>query len=165
MNTKKCLNFLLSLSCWLHKSGNNLKVLNITKVPKEINKLNPKVHDDTIHYLYLGNIFKMNTNSDKGGLVEGGKVVLLVVPGYAQTLLWALHTQQGRFFSGECTVGYNDFNNLVAQTCWWLPNYFLRHNLKKKFSVFEPSCAHLNAKFRKNANKNKKFSFKNSIWV
>jgi hypothetical protein len=62
-------------------------VLNITKVPKEINKLNPKVHDDTIHYLYLGNIFKMNTNSDKGGLVEGGKVVLLVVPGYAQTLL------------------------------------------------------------------------------
>ncbi len=59
-----------------------------------------KSTDDTIHYSYLGNIFKMNSNGDKGGLVEGGEVVLLVVPGYAQTLLWALHTQQGRLFSG-----------------------------------------------------------------
>ncbi len=45
-----------------------------------------KSTDDTVHYSYLGNIFKMNTNGDKGGLVEGGKVVLLVVPGYAQAL-------------------------------------------------------------------------------
>jgi hypothetical protein len=32
-------------------------------------------------------------------------------------------------------IGYNDFNNLVMQTLWWLPNKILRH-IHKKISVF-----------------------------
>ncbi len=30
----------------------------------------------------------------------------------------------------------NDFNNLVMQTLWWLPNKILRHIHKKRFSIF-----------------------------
>ncbi len=33
-------------------------------------------------------------------------------------------------------LGYNDFNNLVMQTIWWLPNKILRHIHKKRFSIF-----------------------------
>jgi hypothetical protein len=34
------------------------------------------------------------------------------------------------------SLGYNDFNNLVMQNLWWLPNKILRHIHKKRFSVF-----------------------------
>jgi hypothetical protein len=35
-----------------------------------------------------------------------------------------------------CRVGYNDFNNLVMQTLWWLHNQILRYIHKKIFSFF-----------------------------
>ncbi len=35
-----------------------------------------------------------------------------------------------------CVLGYNDFNNLVMQTLWWLPIKILRHIHKKRFSIF-----------------------------
>ncbi len=35
-----------------------------------------------------------------------------------------------------CLVGYNDFNNLVMQTLWWLHNKILRYIHKKIFSIF-----------------------------
>ncbi len=35
-----------------------------------------------------------------------------------------------------CTVGYNDFNNLVMQTLWWLHSKILRNIHNKRFSVF-----------------------------
>ncbi len=50
-----------------------------------------------------------------------------------------------------CSVRYNDFNNLVMQTLWWLPNKILRHN-----HFFEPFLAHLQSKFTKSAKNSKK---------
>ncbi len=35
-----------------------------------------------------------------------------------------------------CTVGYNDFNNLVLPGRWWLLNWILRHIYKKAFQFF-----------------------------
>ncbi len=59
-----------------------------------------------------------------------------------------------------CTIGYNDFNNLVMQTLWWLPNKILRHIQKKRFSVFL-------SRFLRICNQSvqKVLIFKNSIWV
>ncbi len=34
------------------------------------------------------------------------------------------------------TLGYNDFNNLVMQTLWWMPNKIVRHIHKKNVSRF-----------------------------
>ncbi len=37
----------------------------------------------------------------------------------------------------HCTIGYNDFSNLVLSgRFWWLQNLILRHIYKKKFSGF-----------------------------
>ncbi len=44
--------------------------------------------------------------------------------------------QTGGWIVGICTLGYNDFNNLVMQTLWWLHNSILRHIYKKRFYVF-----------------------------
>ncbi len=55
-----------------------------------------------------------------------------------------------------CALGYNDFNNLVMQTLWWLPNKILRHIHNKRFPFFEPFPAHLQSKLTKSANKSKK---------
>ncbi len=64
-------------------------------------------------------------------------------------------------------LGYNDFNNLVMQTLWWLPNKILRHINKKKIfrflSRFFRICNQSVQKVLKRATK--KFSLKNSIWV
>ncbi len=46
-----------------------------------------------------------------------------------------------------CPVGYNDFNNLVMQTLWWLPNKILRHIHKKDIPFFEPFPAKFHADF------------------
>ncbi len=64
---------------------------------------------------------------------------------------WAVRSLVG------CPLGYDDFNNLVALIRWWLHNLILRHVYKKRFSFFQP---HLHSKFRKNANRSKKMSWK-----
>ncbi len=61
------------------------------------------------------------------------------------------------------SLGYNDFNNLVMQTLWWLHNKILRYIHKKKiFRFFELFPSHMQSKFEKSTNMtNKKNLWKN----
>ncbi len=65
------------------------------------------------------------------------------------------------------TLGYNDFNNLVMQTLWWLPNKILRHIHKKRFSVFLSRFLRIcNQSVQKVLIRANIFIlFKNSMWV
>ncbi len=66
----------------------------------------------------------------------------------------------------QCTIGYNNFKNLVMQTLWWLPNKILKHIRKKRFFLFlEQFPAHLQSKFTKSANKRKNFFYKNNMGI
>ena len=47
------------------------------------------------YFTYLGYVLEVDPNSDVGGLVQGGQVVLLVVPRDAQPLLCALGSKEG----------------------------------------------------------------------
>ncbi len=73
------------------------------------------------------------------------------------------------FFSDilGCTIGYNDFYNLVMQTLWWLYSQILRHLHKKWFSVFLSRFLRIcNQSFKKVLIRaKKKFLAKNLIWV
>ncbi len=92
----------------------------------------------------------------------GQRVPCLHASGY-DTNSCILHA---KVCSVHCALGYNDFNNLVMQTLWWLPNKILRHIHKKDFPFFEPFPAYLQSKCTKSANKRQKYFFyKNSIWV
>ncbi len=75
---------------------------------------------------------------------------------------WTCQYSHGRYmYNVHCTLGYNDFNNLVMQTLWWLPNKILRHIHKIRFSFFwAVSCACV-IKVYKSGNKSiKKFYYK-----
>ncbi len=66
----------------------------------------------------------------------------------------------------DYTLGYNDFNNFVMQTLWWLPNKILRHIHKKRFSVFLSQFVRIcNQSLQKVRMRAKKIFSKNSIWV
>ncbi len=77
---------------------------------------------------------------------------------YCIIRLWTCYVQ--------CTVGYNNFNNLVLQTLWWLPNKILRHIHKKRFSVFLSRFLRIcNQSVQKKLKRTKKnFVLRTSIW-
>ncbi len=64
-------------------------------------------------------------------------------------------------------LGYNDFNNLVVQTLWWLPIKILRHIHKKRYFVFLSRFLRIcNQSVQKKLIRAKQiFILKNSMWV
>jgi hypothetical protein len=87
--------------------------------------------------------------------------VCFFLPYFLLVLLFPVLSFLSQSFSsgtkGPCTLGYNDFHNLVMQTLCWLPYKVLSHIHKKKiFCFFEPFPAHLQSNGTKSANKSKK---------
>ncbi len=53
--------------------------------------------------------------------------------------LYVTGLQQVQAKKCDCTLGYNDLNNLVFPGRWWLQNLILRHiDTKKSFQFFQP---------------------------
>ncbi len=91
---------------------------------------------------------------------------------HVHSLLSSAHVWVTKINFFLCTVqysalGYNDFNNLVMQTLWWLPNKILGHIHKKRFSVFLSRFLRIcNQSVQQVLIRAKQcFLLKNSIWV
>ncbi len=107
-----------------------------------------KVNGGIVQYICWGNKYKRTSR-------KGTKTHCFKFNRLESRIQWhitvatKLHNSKSLLNNG-CTLGYNDFNNLVMQTLWWLHSQILRHIHKKRFSFFfEPFPAHLQSKFEK----------------